>query len=51
MRVMTEETKKRFRDTFVNISTLRVVRSRKSMPNSIVMVVKKGGLSSLLVNS
>jgi hypothetical protein len=51
MSVMTVDTKKRFRDTFVTISIFRVVTSRKNIPKSMVMVVKYGGLSSLLVNS
>jgi hypothetical protein len=40
MRVVTEEIKKIFKDILVNISKLKVVSSRKSMPKIMVMVEK-----------
>jgi len=51
IRVTIVDTTKIFKLTIVSISILRVEISRKVIPKIIVIALKYGGLSSLLVNS
>jgi len=49
--VITEDTINIFKDIFVKIWISKVLINKYIIPNSMDMVVKYGGLSSLLVNS
>jgi len=49
--VTTVDTRKRFMVTLVKVSMFKVSTKKNIIPKSMDMVVKYGGLSSLLVNS
>ncbi len=51
MNVTAEDTINMFKDMFVKVTLSELLTKKYIIPNSLDMVVKYGGLSSLLVNS